>query len=186
MYLHTTEWGLAEIQKFLRKFFYSQKQRPIGSFWHVTIKYECNERSLTMFAHAAFKDLLEETLELQGWTMPKTVVNYTTSVLAEFVDRPHWQPEPSYAEQYMTIRTAAEAQRLGDVCWFTRAVFPELGERRGISASYYVQLGEGCYDRVLRTVPDPAVKLMRDHFEFIAEMALTAIRAQGGFRTMWD
>jgi hypothetical protein len=27
---------------------------------------------------------------------------------------------------------------------------------------------------------------MRDHFEFIAEMALTAVRAQGGFRSMWD
>ena len=141
---------------------------------------------MNKFTYNSFKQLLEETLETQGWTMPTTVLNYTATVLADYANRPRWQPEPSYAERYMTIRTAQEAQALGDCCWFTRAVFPELLERRGISASYYVQLGEGCYDRVYRVMPDPAIKHMRDHFEFIAEMALTAVRAQGGFRSMWD
>jgi hypothetical protein len=141
---------------------------------------------MNKFTKDSFKQLLEETNELQGWTMPKTVVNYTANVLAEYADRPRWQPEPSYAEQYMTIRTAKQAQALGDACWFTRAVFPELGERRGIGSSYYVMIGLGCYDRALREHNDLALKLMRDHFEFIAEMALTAVRAQGGFRSMWD
>ena len=141
---------------------------------------------MNKYALNGFKSLLEQTLDTQGWTMPKHVVNYTTTVLAQYVDKPNWEPEPSYAERYLTIRTAAEAQALGDVCWFTRAVFPELKQRHGISSSYYVQLGEGCYDMVLRTVPDPAIKQMRDHFEFIAEMALTALRSQGGFRSMWD
>lgn len=141
---------------------------------------------MNKYTYNTFKQLLEDTLAVQGWTMPPTVLNYTARVLADYANRPHWQPEPSYAERWMTLRTTEEAQQLGDCCWFTRAVFPELGERRGINSSYYVQLGEGCYDRVYRTVPDPAIKLMRDHFEFIAEMALTAVRAQGGFRSMWD
>ena len=141
---------------------------------------------MNKLALSEFKRLMEETLDRQGWTMPKPVVNYTTQILAEYVDKPNWRPEPSYAERWMTVRTAAEAQALGDVCWFTRAVFPELGQRRGISSSYYVMIGEGCYDRVLRVVPDPAVKQMRDNFEFIAEMALTALRSQGGFRSMWE
>lgn len=133
-----------------------------------------------------FQTLMQQTLDTQGWHMPTSVLLYTTAVLARHVDRPDWQPTPSYAECWMKVRTASEAQALGDVCWFTRAVFPELGQRRGINSSYYVLLGEGCYDRVLRTVPDPAVQHMRDHFEFIAEMALTVIRSQGGFRSMWQ
>lgn len=132
-----------------------------------------------------FKTLMLETADRQGWSIPKPIVNYTVRILADQLDRNPWQPEPSYAERYMTIRTASEAQAFGDVCWFTRAVFPELGERRGLSSSYYVQLGEGSYDRVLRTVPDETIRLMRDHFEFIAEIAWTAVRSQGGFRSMW-
>jgi hypothetical protein len=86
----------------------------------------------------------------------------------------------------MTMRTAGQAQALGNVCWFTRAVFPELGTRRGINSSYYVQLGQGCYERVLSQTELPAVKVLCEHFEFLAECAYTAIRLNGEFRSMWD
>ncbi len=133
-----------------------------------------------------FRNILSDTLELQGWEMPSPVVSYTVNLLAEKMDKNPWQPEPSFAERYLTLRSVFDAQELGDTCFFARAVFPELGSRRGISSSYYVDMGQGCYDYVLRIHPDPAVKQMRDHFEFIAEVVWTAVRAHGGFRPLWS
>lgn len=132
------------------------------------------------------RDILTETYEQQGWSIPNTVVDYETKLFAEHIDRVPWQPEPSYAERYLQIRTVEDAWRLADTCFFTRAVFPELGERRGIKSSYYVDLGQGCYGRVLQEVHVEAVELMCKHFEFLAEAAYTAIRHYGSFRTMWD
>lgn len=133
-----------------------------------------------------FEDILSETLELQGWTIPNPVVKYTVQLLAERIDKNPWQPHPSFAERYMTIRSIFDAQDLGDTCFFTRAVFPELGAKRGINSSYYVDMGQGCYSYVLRLSPDPAIKQMRDHFEFLAEVVWTAIREHGQFRPLWD
>jgi len=109
------------------------------------------------------------------------------SILVSKVDKTPWQPQPSYAEQYLTARTPSTLKWLGDTCWFTRAVFPQLGERRGISASYYTDLGQGCYSRLLQhTGPDVNLEMMIRHFDFLAEVAWTVIHSQGRFREMWD
>lgn len=141
-----------------------------------------------MTAAAWIRSILTDTYELHGWTIPEYVVQYETQVLASKINTPNWQPEPSYAEQYLTIRTEQQALHLANTCWFTRAVFPELGTRRGIRASYYVDMGQSCYDRVINrtSVPTPTIVAMRDHFEFLAEAAYTAIRHYGDFRSMWD
>ena len=137
-------------------------------------------------AEQGIKDILTKTYELHGWTIPKHVVDYQARLLAEKIDKNPWQPEPSYAERYMTIRTPTEALALGNTCWFTRAVFPELGTNRGINTSYYVDMGMGCYELVLRYSEYPAVRLLHKNFEFLAEAAYTAIRCYGDFRSMWD
>jgi hypothetical protein len=133
-----------------------------------------------------FEDILLETLELQGWEMPNSVVDYTVNLLAERIDKNPWQPEPSYAERYMNISSVYDAQDLGDTCFFTRAIFPELGNKKGITSSYYVDMGQGCYSYVLRIYPNLYIKQMRDHFEFLAEIVWTSIRAHGHFRTLWN
>lgn len=138
------------------------------------------------YAISGFDDILNDTLKLQGWDIPEPVVNYTVKLLSERIDKNPWQPEPSFAERYLSLKTLAEAQELGDTCFFARAVFPELGSRRGISSSYYVDLGQGCYARVIKTVPNVALKQMHDHFEFLAEIVWTAIRAHGQFRSLWE
>ena len=140
-----------------------------------------------MTAAALIKTILTDTYELHGWSIPEYVIQYETSVLASKINTPNWQPEPSYAEQYLTLRTEQQALHLANTCWFTRAVFPELGTRRGIRASYYVNMGQSCYDRVINkaSVPTPTIVAMRDHFEFLAEAAYTAIRHYGDFRSMW-
>lgn len=133
-----------------------------------------------------FEDILTETLELQGWEVPNPVIEYTVNILANKLDKNPWQPEPSYAERYMNIKTVFDAQDLGDTCFFTRAVFPELGSRRGINSSYYVDMGQGCYSYVLRICPDPAIKQIRDHFEFLSEVVWTSVREFGQFRPLWE
>lgn len=132
------------------------------------------------------RDILNETNERHGWVIPEYVVDYEARVLASKIDRNPWQPEPSYAERYMTLRSITEALELANTCWFTRAVFPELKRKHGIQSSYYVQLGSSCYEMVLKHSDMPAVRSLHKNFEFLAEAAYTAIRHYGDFRSMWD
>ena len=141
---------------------------------------------LPKFALDQIEQILVETLDRQGWVMPKDVLNYTVRLLTQYWNKPDWQPEPSYAECYLKITNPRAAQCLGDACFFTRAVFPEMGQRRGINSNYYVNLGQGCYNILLQYSPDQTIAQMRDHFEFLAEIAYTAIHSQGDFRSMWD
>ena len=139
------------------------------------------------FAAKEIESILRECLERQGWAMPEPVVKRTVDILVNKIDKNPWQPEPSYAEVYLTIKSPQALLTLGDTCFFTRAVFPELGSNRGINSNYYVQLGQSCYDRVLKhTIPNPTLEQLRDHFEFLAEIVYTAIWSKGDFRSMWE
>jgi hypothetical protein len=140
----------------------------------------------SQFLKRQFKDIMQETLERQGWQLPQQVTDYAVNILTEYADRNPWEPEPSYAECYMTVKDTAAVLALGNVCWWTRSVFPDLKQRRGIDSSYYVLLGTGCYSRVLNTVHNATLQHMHDHFEFLAEVAHTAIWSRGGFRSMWS
>lgn len=130
--------------------------------------------------------ILTDTNELQGWNIPTAVVDYEARVLAKRIDQPCWQPRTSYAETYMQLRDPDAALEFGNVCWFTRSVFPEIYQRRGVNSSYWVDLGQSSYTMALRAVPSSTVTIMRDHFEFLAETVLTAMRHSGEFRSMWD
>lgn len=131
------------------------------------------------------RDILQHTVQAHSWQIPPTVFDYTVRILAEKVDQMPWQPTPSYAEAYMMMRTPHQALTLGNTCFFTRAVFPEMGQRRGIGSDYYVQLGQGSYNMVLQHSAMPHIRVMRDHFEFLAEVVYTAVRLNGEFRSMW-
>lgn len=134
----------------------------------------------------AFNTLMTDTLDRQGWHIPKKLQQHMVEVLVSKIDQNPWQPQPSYAEQYMTVRGTDAIMALGDTCWFTRAVFPDIGAKRGISASYYTDLGQGCYTRVLAQIgPDHEIQQLRDHFDFLAEVAWTVLHSQGEFREMW-
>jgi hypothetical protein len=139
-------------------------------------------------ARQGIRTILTDTYELHGWSIPNYIVEYETEILADHISRPAWRPKESYAEQFFQIRTRRQALEFANTCFFTRSVFPELGERRGITSNYYVQLGQTSYDYVLdsSSVPSPTIQTMRDHFEFLAEAAYTAIRHYGDFRSMWD
>ena len=141
---------------------------------------------MTSFAAREIRRILTDTWDRQAWQVPDTVTDYATRILTERIDKPHWQPEPSYAERYMQLRSPQECLAFGDTCWFTRAVFPDCMNRRGISSSYFVELGQGCYAQVLRSYSIPAVQMLKEHFEWTAEMTYTAIHSHSEFRSMWD
>lgn len=134
-----------------------------------------------------FKTLLTDTNNLHGWQIPAYVTQYQSHILAERLSQPNWRPEPSFAERYLEVRSMRQALEFANTCWFARAVFPELGQRY-TSARYYVDLGQSCYDRVIKEqqLASPTLNVMRDHFEFLAETAYTAIRHYGDFRSMWS
>ena len=131
------------------------------------------------------RDILKETVEAHSWQIPEPVLEYTVRILADKVDKMPWQPEPSYAEAYLKLRTPSAALELGNTCFFTRSVFPELLERRGLQASYFVELGQGSYSIALKYTQMPQIKAIRDNFEFLAEIVYTAVRMNGSFRSMW-
>ncbi len=145
-----------------------------------------NKYMMNSWAHAGIRTILEETYDNQGWAIPRPIIDYQTEILEQFVAQPNWRPQPSYAEQYMTLRSPEAARELGNVCWFTRAVFPELMRRRGIPESYYVQMGQSCYELAQQNFNDLVLTQFQRHFEFLAECAHTAIRYHGEFRSMWD
>lgn len=138
------------------------------------------------FVAKEFNLILRECLERQGWTIPGPLADYATHILVEKIDKNPWAPEPSYAEAYLKTTDPLALVALGDTCWFTRAVFPELGERRGINSSYYVDLGTSCYARARRQIPNTTLEQMAQHFEFLAEVAYTALWSRGEFRSMWE
>ena len=139
-----------------------------------------------MQAQRAIQNILNETYAAQGWAIPSYIVSFQSTVLADKIDKNPWQPEPSYAERYLTIKTLNEALELANTCWFTRAVFPELGSNRGINSSYYVDMGTACYEMVAKRTEQLVAQQMAKNFEFLAEAAYTAIRHYGEFRSMWD
>lgn len=141
---------------------------------------------LPTFAAKEIHSILTECLERQGWVVPEPVANYAVSILVDKIDKNPWQPEPSYAEAYMKTSDPLALISLGNTCWFTRAVFPELGERRGLRSSYWVDLGTGCYSRARKSIVNPTLEQMENHFEFLAEIAHTALWSRGEFRSMWD
>lgn len=138
------------------------------------------------FAQKEFRNLLNECLERQGWDVPESLANYATRILVEKIDKNPWAPEPSYAETYLKTTNPVALVALGDTCWFTRAVFPDIGQHRGITANYYVELGTGCYSRARKNISNPTLAAMEQHFEFLAEVAHSAIWCKGDFRSLWE
>ena len=139
-----------------------------------------------LFAHREIRRILTDTWDRQGWSVPDTITDYEVQVLADMLQRVPWQPTPSYAERYMQLRSTQECIDFGNVCWFTRAVFPQCLERRGISDRYFTELGQSAWERAVKDTGNPVIEQMLAHFEWTAEMTYTAIHAHGEFRSCWE
>lgn len=141
---------------------------------------------MLLFAQREIRRILTDTWHRQGWAVPDSITDYETQVLLEMLARVPWQPEPSYAERYMALRNLKDYVEFGNICWFTRAVFPQCMERRGLTERYFTELGQSAWDRAVQITGNPILTQMRDHFDWTAEMTYTAIHSHSEFRSMWD
>jgi hypothetical protein len=132
------------------------------------------------------REILTETWQRQGWQVPDAITDYECAILVEMLARVPWQPQPSYAERYMALKQPQEFLEFGNVCWFTRAVFPQCLQRRGLTEQYFTDLGTAAWQRALDYYDNPTLEQLCQYFDYTAEMTYTAIHCHGDFRSMWD
>jgi hypothetical protein len=113
-------------------------------------------------------DVIDQAKNKNGWPIPIYVEQYLSAVLANYVDKPDWQPTPSWAETLLQIQSAAAAKVLGDQALFAAAVFPTLLERKGITDRYIIDIGRVSYNRASRINEQLFITLSRN-FEFLTQ-----------------
>jgi hypothetical protein len=113
-------------------------------------------------------DVIDQAKNKNGWPIPIYVEQYLSAVLANYVDKPDWQPSPSWAETLLQIQSAAAAKVLGDQALFAAAVFPTLLEHKGITDRYIIDIGRVSYNRASRINEQLFITLSRN-FEFLTQ-----------------
>ena len=62
------------------------------------------------------------------------------------------------------------AKELADVCLFVVGVFPNMGKRYGLDASYYSSIGVSSYDIAAQGLNRKLFELLRDQFDLASEI----------------
>jgi len=112
----------------------------------------------------AFYGIVRETRDKHGYELPEYLESYVVMLLASYVERPNFLPDDSFAERYLNLNKRMDAKQLGDTCLFVSGVFPSLGERKGLSKSYYVNIGIGSYSTMYGELFEELAK----HFNFLS------------------
>lgn len=111
----------------------------------------------------AFFEVVRETQESTGLTLPNDIECYVVMLLADHIDKNDFLPKKSFAESYLTIRKSSNAKELGDTCLFVSGVFPLYGER-----DYFVQIGRSSYSRIT-TLNHELFESLSKHFTFLRD-----------------
>ncbi len=95
----------------------------------------------------AFHDVIKETTETHGYTVPVDVEAYLVMLLSNYVERNEFLPQTSFAEQHLklTHNNPYHAKELGDVCLIVTGVFPRYGNRAGLGPEYFQNIGRNSY-----------------------------------------
>jgi hypothetical protein len=123
----------------------------------------------------AFFGIVREAQENTGYELPVHLEHYVVMVLAIHIDKPNWHPEQSFAEAYLKLKSRRNAKELGDTCLFVSGVFPTFGSNKGLSRSYFQNIGKTSYSQVTG-------ELFSDlslHFDFLSDFIDVAIHTPG-------
>ena len=112
----------------------------------------------------AFYGIVRETQDTHGYELPEHLESYIVMLLASYVERPKFLPDDSFAERYLSLSKRMDAKQLGDTCLFVSGVFPNLGRRKGLTKSYYVDIGIGSYS----TMYGELFEELATHFNFLS------------------
>ena len=118
--------------------------------------------------YSTWFDVVDQAKQKYGWPIPVYVEQYMSSVLANYTDKPDWQPETSWAETLLSIQSASAAKVLGDQALFAAAVFPTLLECKGITEKYFCDIGSVSYSRATR-INQHLFSTMSKNFEFLSQ-----------------
>lgn len=118
--------------------------------------------------YSAWFEIINQAKQRYGWPIPTYIEQYMSAVLANYVDKPDWQPQPSWAETLLQIQSAQAAKVLGDQALFAAAVFPTLLSRKGIDQDYFHNIGRMSYNRA--TVLNATLfGTMSQHFSYLSQ-----------------
>lgn len=113
-------------------------------------------------------NIIDQAKHQHGWPMPVYIEQYLSALLANYVDKPDWQPTPSWAEVLLSIQTVTAAKVLGDQALFAAAVFPNMFEQKGIKPNYFYNIGKTSYSKAER-INYELFNTLSKNFEFLAE-----------------
>lgn len=95
---------------------------------------------------STFYDIVKETQGKTGYELPEDLECYLVMLLSQQTKRPNFLPETTFAEMFLTATTPTQRKELGDTCLFVSGVFPYIGNKKGISRSYYSDMGITSYE----------------------------------------
>ena len=113
----------------------------------------------------AFRGVVQHTQNDTGFTLPIHIESYIVLLLANFVEKPDFLPNTSFAESFLNNQSPKE---LADTCLFVSGVFPDFGSKNGISRRYYQDIGISSYDIVSNTLNTDLFSDLSKHFVFLS------------------
>lgn len=125
--------------------------------------------------YRAWFDLIDHAKHKYGWPIPTYIEQYMSAVLANYTDKPDWQPQPSWAETLLTLQSASAAKILGDQALFAAAVFPNMLDRKGLNKTYFHTIGRSSYNRAIE-INAELFGTMSQHFSYIANCLQQCVR----------
>lgn len=125
----------------------------------------------------AFFGVVREAQETTGYQLPVHLEHYVVMVLAIHIDKPNWQPEQSFAEAYLKLNNRSNAKELGDTCLFVSGVFPSFGSNKGLSRSYFQNIGKSSYGQL----GSELFVDLTNHFDFLSDFINISINSQKSY-----
>lgn len=119
-------------------------------------------------------DILDQAKTKYNWEIPLYIEQYMCAVLANYTDKPDWQPINSWAETLLSMQTASAAKVLGDQALFAAAVFPTLLEYKGITEKYFNDIGTTSYRRAA-VINESLFNTMSENFSFLSRCVHCAL-----------
>jgi len=117
----------------------------------------------------AFYDIVKETQETSGYSLPIDLESYIVMLLSHHIDKPNWLPEKSFAEAYLRLSDSKRpAKELGDACLFLTGVFPQYAQVRN-KRRYYQDIGASSYVVAGELLPGDLFELLSTHFIFLSD-----------------
>lgn len=120
---------------------------------------------------SAFHQVVQDTQKANGYELPQNLEAYLVMLLSQFVDRPNFTPEESFAEAYLKLSRyrSMDAKELGDICLFVTGVFPTFGNRKGLSITYYRGIGKSSYEIASTMMNRELFVDLSNHFDFLSD-----------------